>query len=248
MRTCFGMLQTTKKEDDTTNKKVYKNTALLIAAAMNSVDALKELIKAGANIEAENQFGSPLLVATANNHVNAMKELISAGANIERGDLIFGRTPLFIAAANNSVDALKELIKAGANIESVDMFGRTPLARAAERNCLDALKQLISAGANIETVDQLHTPLDDESSQVMRQYLIDTHQVIPCDKFGRTPLLIAAANNSVDALKELIKAGANIESVDKDGKTALDIARAHRHKMIITLLMEQTSTAIQTNP
>eukprot|EP00615_Pteridomonas_danica_P018232 CAMPEP_0114407446 /NCGR_PEP_ID=MMETSP0102-20121206/21938_1 /TAXON_ID=38822 ORGANISM="Pteridomonas danica, Strain PT" /NCGR_SAMPLE_ID=MMETSP0102 /ASSEMBLY_ACC=CAM_ASM_000212 /LENGTH=197 /DNA_ID=CAMNT_0001573897 /DNA_START=555 /DNA_END=1145 /DNA_ORIENTATION=- len=197
MRTCFGMLQTTKKEDDTTNKKVYKNTALLIAAAMNSVDALKELIKAGANIEAENQFGSPLLVATANNHVNAMKELISAGANIERGDLIFGRTPLFIAAANNSVDALKELIKA--------VWSNSP-SKSSRKKLFDALKQLISAGANIETVDQLHTPLDDESSQVMRQYLIDTHQVIPCEIFGRTPLLIAAANNSVDALKELIKA------------------------------------------
>jgi len=88
-----------------------------------------------------------------------------------------------------------------ADVESKDKSQKTPLIWAAHKGHLDVVKFLEKeAGADVEAKD-------------LRQM---------------TPLSYAAANGHLDVVKFLVEeagAGADVESKDRDGKTALDVAR-----------------------
>src|SRR5262249_46329308 len=63
-------------------------------------------------------------------------------------------------------------------------------------------------------------------------------QVNHVDKFGMTPLLYAASIDFGDTamVEKLIAAGADLKAKNKDGMTALDLARNYNHTAIVTLL------------
>lgn len=89
-----------------------KDKALIKAIENGQLDVVKELIKAGANINYANIFGSPLTKAAERGHLEIVQELIKAGAdvNIEKDS----ETALLIAKEKNYQDIVQELIKAGA--------------------------------------------------------------------------------------------------------------------------------------
>lgn len=91
-------------------------TALHLAATNGNVDAVKDLIEAGADINAQNNEGCIALhLAAANGHVEAIENFIEAGANIDAQDNE-GCSALNWAAANSHFEATKYLIKKGASI------------------------------------------------------------------------------------------------------------------------------------
>ena len=56
---------------------------------------------------------------------------------------------------------------------------------------------------------------------------------------GNTPLMWAVKIDSYDVVKYLLDKGANIELVNKDGKTARDIALENAKNKILELLSEK---------
>lgn len=87
--------------------------------------------------------------------------------------------------------------------------GRTPLSWAAERGKkLTVLALLGKTRGNIDAQDH----------------------------FGRTPLLWAAANGHEAVVRELLSQNANFTIEDRDGQTALDLARRNEHKSVMALL------------
>lgn len=89
-------------------------TALMWAASEGREDSTEMLIKAGADLNAQNLQGeTALMLAAANSKTNTLKELISAGAKLDLRDGR-GRTALDLAIENGHDDTRKELEKAGA--------------------------------------------------------------------------------------------------------------------------------------
>jgi ankyrin repeat protein len=64
------------------------------------------------------------------------------------------------------------------------------------------------------------------------------------DKLGMTPLLYAASINFGDTavLERLIAAGADLKAKNKQGLTALDLARGYHHDIIVNLLAQKTAS------
>ena len=60
-----------------------------------------------------------------------------------------------------------------------------------------------------------------------------------CPQGGKPPLMYAAMFNRTDMLERLLRAGADPQATDDEGKTALDLARAMGAQDAIALL-EQT--------
>jgi ankyrin repeat protein len=63
-------------------------------------------------------------------------------------------------------------------------------------------------------------------------------QVNHVDKFGMTPLLYAASIDFGDTvmIEKLIAAAADLKAKNKQGLTALDLARTYNHAMMVSLL------------
>ncbi len=56
--------------------------------------------------------------------------------------------------------------------------------------------------------------------------------------YGRTALMIAAAEGHVDAVRLLVEAGSDLHLVDEEGSTALSLARSYGHLDVAALLAE----------
>ena len=101
----------------------------------------------------------------------------------------------FFAASNDNLLYLKEVAdEAGFTHALRDKDGRTPLIRAAARNATTVMEYLIQQGADVNACDPEH-------------------------KY--TGLMEAACYNHADAAQMLLDAEADINMVNKNGRTAL---------------------------
>jgi len=64
------------------------------------------------------------------------------------------------------------------------------------------------------------------------------------DKLGMTPLLWAASSDFGDAamVELLLKAGARPDAKNRDGRTALELARAYNHGYLVPALERAAGT------
>lgn len=95
----------------------YRNTPLHLAARSGDTDAVAELLKSGAVVDARNDRGlTPLHFAAWYGHADVAKLLLSAGADVNAkcGD---GRTPLKFAVQEKRYDVGKILRENGGTAE-----------------------------------------------------------------------------------------------------------------------------------
>lgn len=133
---------------------------IALAARAGSVETLRYLIAAGADLNASTPVNeTPLMLAayfrgdsdaSVERHDAAMRMLVEAGASLE--NVPNNYTPLAYAAYNNRQRALRFLIERGARVDP-DVNGRlvyvnTPLMMAAMQGHRDAVRMLLDAGAD----------------------------------------------------------------------------------------------------
>jgi len=123
--------------------------------------------------------------------VQAAKAFLDGGENVNAQDSV-DRTGLQIAVGNNDVAMVRMLIEAGADLNMRDRDGGNILYYVMEGDADEVVKMLIEAGAELE-------------ARNVRE---------------ETPL-IAAALNGRKSLPSLIRAGADLNSIDQMGETAL---------------------------
>jgi ankyrin repeat protein len=80
---------------------------------------------------------------------------------------------------------------------------------------------------NIETIDKL---------------LREGIDVNMRDKYQNTPLMIASAYGKIGIVKRLLKAGADTSLVNKEGKSAKDLASINKHKAIVDIFVKRNTT------
>ena len=115
------------------------------------------------------------------------------------------------AAMEGDREAVRSLLKRKANVNGAQGDGMTALHWAAYRDDVEMMKLLLAAGANVHAVTRVGA--------------------IP-------PLLLACANGNPAALELLLKAGANPNSTNANGTTALMIAAASGNSDAVKLLDE----------
>lgn len=138
-----------------------KHPVLFQTIEMDDFEAVKELIKAGADVNFIDPVSkiSPLLAFSEKirHRAEITKELINAGADVNYmsiykldSDNILD-TPLMDACKDDCVESIRALVKAGADVNFQDKYGLTPLCRIDEGSKHYNLisKILINAGADV---------------------------------------------------------------------------------------------------
>ena len=181
-------------------------TPLHDAAANGHTAKVKELVAAGASLEArDDKRLTPLHWAARNGHAAAATALAEAGASLEaRGDET--QTPLHWAAAMGHSDAVRALVAAGAPLELPGDGVGTPLHWAAVKGHAEAVEILAAAGASLAA--------QGDSDQ--------------------TPLHWAVAMGHTEAVKALVAAGAPLDALDAGTRTPLHMARDEATAKILT--------------
>lgn len=137
---------------DVNRKDKEGRTPLMLAIMDNNVDKVKQLIKAGANVNViSNKGNTPLLIATGYDvSREIIQALLDAGADVNFSAAVDGISPLHISAMTTSNPEIIELLlKAGADIEHRTKNGKTPIMVAVQVNSNpEIVKVLLANGAN----------------------------------------------------------------------------------------------------
>lgn len=222
-------------------------SALHWAARQNYVDIMQVLSDAGVDIDRTSRHGAtPLISAAMKGHTEAVKWLLSRGADWHMADahghtardlaqqwerteatlaidawiLEHGSTAemaamktqlneaLLQAATTGETVVLKKSLNQGADPNAADEQGWTSLfwAASTSHNDVDAMEALLAAGAKVNTTDWR----------------------------GWTPLM-AAVDQSCTA-EWLLQHDADWRKVDREGKSALDLARERGNVEVVATL------------
>jgi cytohesin len=137
---------------------------LLIEAAIEgNIEAVKQHLDAGADVNAKDAYEwTPLLHAAYSGHKEIVELLITNGADVNAKDRDDG-SPLHSAAINGHKEIVELLIAKGADVNAKDdKFGMTPLHPAAYEGHKEVAEMLIAKGADVNAKDfQSGTPLDE---------------------------------------------------------------------------------------
>ncbi|MBY0353603.1 ankyrin repeat domain-containing protein [Candidatus Babeliales bacterium] len=206
---------------------------LLVAAKDGNIERLQELIRAGANVNATNQQGTtPLHEATPLGNTTCVELLLAAGANPNAQDAK-GKTPLEYAALIGHVTCVQLMAWAPTTTMSTALAALQYAAMKGFSTCLRVLIAATSrtgrankqgnfplhyaaARGHSTCVHDLLHPTQGVLSNVhllslasMAQLVIDRESVNAQNKFGNTPLHLAAKNGHVACVRELLAASAN---------------------------------------
>ena len=172
------------KASTVNSKDQRESTPLMYAAAYGSVDAMKMLIDAGADVNAKNSFDATALMWCANDMAK-VRLLIDKGANVNARSKQ-GRTPLMIASAGDGASQIvKLLIEKGADISVKDKSNSTALLEAVDANDNATIRLLIEKGADLNARN----------------------------KSGDTALMIASSYGNVEIMRTLLSKGADVNAV-----------------------------------
>lgn len=147
----------------------FKASPLSLATNSGKLDAVKALLKAGADPEQkQGNFESPLCHAASGGHVEILKALLDAGGRVEHRDGTWSDTPIFFATKSKHIDCVKLLLDRGAdpNARQYYYIGRaqkdvTALHAAAAADAHEIAKLLVSRGGDPLLKSALgETPID----------------------------------------------------------------------------------------
>ncbi|HLK20465.1 MAG TPA: ankyrin repeat domain-containing protein, partial [Bryobacteraceae bacterium] len=167
-------------------KDKHDSTPLMFAAAFGSIDAMKLLLDAGAQVNARNTFDVTALLWCAGDPAKA-RLLVEKGADVNARSKQ-SRTPLIVAAAHDgNSQTVKLLIEKGADVKAADGNKYTALYVASEANDTDSVRLLIEKGADVNAKNV----------------------------YGDTPVMAAAGHGNLETTRLLLAKGADVNVVDE---------------------------------
>jgi len=236
---------------DHSKKTWFEDKPLHTATFHAQLDAIKELVTLGADIEGRQRTGqTPLHLACVHRGLQKpAKLLLELGAKPTARDEN-AWTPLH-GAARGELDIVQNLLhknNTSAFIESRSVHGDTALHVAARDQMSHNFAMLLRAGANVRAVNGrgynvLHYASETGNASTVGQILDHPGGSILINlagPWGHKPLHRAAEKGHAHIALTLIGHGADVRSEDACGKgdTPLHLAAEHGHEKAIMVLVE----------
>ena len=159
------------------------------AAATGNIEAVKQHLAAGWDVDAEDNYKStPLQFAAQGGHKKIVELLIAEGADVNVNE--DGSSPLHIAA-NREIAEL--LIANGAEVNAKKGFGITPLHSALFVKRKEIAKLLIAKGADVNTKSEegatpLHLAATSGHNEIVELLIAKGADVNANKVYGETPV------------------------------------------------------------
>lgn len=213
-------------------------------------ESVRLLIKAGVNVDKQDNYGTTSLMEAVDHHkyyysfgeeLEIIKLLIEAGANPniqnQKGETALIKAINYSKLHDDYFKIISLLIEAGANpnIQYEEVF--TAIDIAVNDNNIKAINILVEAGANIE-----HAVYRDivNGRTLLLDILIKSGFDINNRLYGWnfSPIFIAVMNNNIEAVQKLIDVGVKLDSKSVTGSTLLEEATKKNYEEIINLLLK----------
>lgn len=192
---------------------------------------------------------TPLHLAAATGNEMLVRSLILAGAKVTDKDS-HGRTAVHVASETGHAILVSALIQNDANYEAVDAEGDNALHVACREGHLNVIKELlIGSQINAEAINSksrnpLHVlaKFGRENAAAICELFIEIMPQYPLDKIdldGNTALLLAYMKGNGNLCRTLVKAGACVGAMNKDGITIFNYQVAT--KQLLRRLLDHLS-------
>ena len=256
LRLLLRRLMLEKKNLNTTDNE--QMTALHWSVFYNRLENFKLLVREGAETTKRDAKGRCLLhMAVLNPDTDSariVRILLKHNRHFSRQFDCEKHTSLHLAVANGNLELVRELCLAEESaLNDLDNLSRSVLHYAVLKNDMELINILISAGVLPHHLDNtgasvLHYAAKNNSVQIVKRFLEcfknfeDT-----TDKQGRTALMWAASEGSVNVLNLMLKnlSYFNIHASDEQGLTALHFACFAGHEECVKLLIANSADITQ---
>jgi len=220
------------------------DSPLTKAVKANDVQAVRALVKSGADVNIRSGDGStPLLWAANNGSVDIARVLIASKAAVDAAN-DFGITPLLQASRVGDSAMVDLLLRSGANPSKAHPEGETPLMAASRSGSVPAVRLLLTRGVDvnhaesfqqttalmwaaaeghIDVVDVLIEAGADANRQGHITTLTDRNNA-DHPTGGFTALMFAARAGNDALVRRLVAKGANVNLKNGDGASAAMVA------------------------
>jgi len=185
------------------------STALHFAVYEQDAARVAALLKAGADPNASNAYGSnPMQLAAEVADTAIIELLVKAGADADSPNPE-GQTALMLVARTGNVDAARLLLKAGASVNAFETWSeQTALMWATARRHPEMMELLLKEKADINA---------QSTARDYRRHLTKEGRAKSMDSGGFTPLLYAIRENCMACVNVLIDHKVDLNKPDPDG-------------------------------
>lgn len=247
-----ALLQAGAEVDAVTSKVAIPNTSpiqiatnstpVILAARCGWAFTVAALLEAGADLYRKDGEGlSAYDWACINNFKSVENVLCQAELNATNED---NDTLLMNVAARCQVQLVQILLDRGAEVNIISKDGYTPLARAAGAThwvwVNDFDEEFTEFGRTREYTEQGIREL----RPLPEEYILKTIAALlaagadPNLQKSTTPLIQSVRYGNLKVIQALLNAGAKVDIPQKDGYTALDIAKLYRQDKALELLQK----------
>ena len=230
------------RKADVNAPQVDGTTALHWAVEHDDLELTNLLLQAGARVAARTREGvTPIQLAAINGSGLMLDRLLKAGADPNAALTPSGDTALMMAARTGKTDAVRVLVEAGAGVNARESWGgTTPLMWAASEGHGDAAKLLIASGADVNARSHYVAAANGRGFEGRTPIASRTDPSVAEFASGwLTPLMLAAREGDVELARILLDAGADINAVAGDGKTALATAIFNGNYDVASFLVDR---------
>ncbi|KAE8573437.1 Putative ankyrin 2, isoform AA [Halyomorpha halys] len=223
-----------------------KNDAPIHYAVLNDkLHIVKTLLDRGALINSKGKSRcTPLHIAAKLGLESIVNLLLQRNASVDMRDM-HNNAPIHDAVSNGNVNVVRALLDNGANINCQGEIGLTPIHIAAKKGYETVFNLLLERNVRVDMRDNLndatiHHAIKGGNIEIIIKLLNHGANVNMKGANGNTPLILAVATDII-MMKTLVERGADVDSQNLYGQTALHHAAANGHDAAVVYLLSQNA-------